>query len=135
MSLEKQEQEIYNELEEKYDFTEIGHVVRDVIKLSLNKAKKQESKYQRWTDEEEKKVVEMYELGYPYSEIAKDLKRPESSIYQRVQWFIQQGILDDNAKKKRDWGAGHGEEVFTKSEVDKMIKQKCREAHKEVVKE
>ena len=67
---------------------------------------KQPRRWQKWIANEEEKLKELYELGYPYKIIARDLGRSIHSIVARIQWFIQQNIVTKDSFKKRKWGQG-----------------------------
>ena len=77
----------------------------DILELNLNKDVKKEP-YKRWKEEENNRLIELFELGYPIKEIAKELNRSYSTTASNIRWFKSQGIIDENSIKERDLGKG-----------------------------
>ncbi|MGG4288340.1 hypothetical protein ABEW81_11140 [Priestia megaterium] len=63
--------------------------VEEERKKDFHNIKKQ---YRHWTEEEEKKLVSMIKSGYSYKEIAKELKRGESSVIKKRDRLKAEGV-------------------------------------------
>lgn len=79
--------------------------IKDIFerfKIFEEKLRLSHKKWQRWSEEDEKRLIEMYDNGYPYVEIAKDLSRSLASTSGRIDWLCQQGIIQKNRSKVRE---------------------------------
>ena len=58
--------------------------------------------YQRWTEEEDDRLVDEYQKGFPIAEIAKDLNREPGAISSRIKMMVYSGRVEKRVAPKKE---------------------------------